>query len=960
LLLSKGNAGESGLLSRFMAWMAAGLPILLMIGFISGSAGAGLGVYLVFSSDLPKIPDLRAYRPKTVSTFFAEDGTVIGVFYKEKRFPVRLDTIPSHVINAFLAAEDARFFSHTGVDLSGALRALVKNVKAGNFAQGGSTITQQVTRNFILSKEKKLSRKIREAILAFRLERTLSKAEILELYLNEIYLGRGAYGVEAAARTYFGKSAPELTVGEAAMLAGFVANPSKYSQARNLETSLKRRDFVLAAMLRSGFIADEQYSAGTKEEPKFRENLPTPYQRVPYFTEAVRQYIVAKYGANRLYNEGLRVWTTCDISLQDTAQASLSKGASSWEKRQGRPAGLVRRLKPAEGRMFLKGQLKDSCAVGDLVQALVMTNHSSEKRKGKQKKTEGALQELVLAFPGDIRFHMELNSSIPYRTNDLLEFRVVEVNGDVVSLEHQSLPSVQGAVVCIDNNTGYVKALVGGLDFERSSFNRAAQALRQPGSAFKPFVYTAALEWADYSPQSLIVDEPIAVVFDPAKPEWTPKNADGRYLGPITLRQALAYSRNVAAVKLLMDVGPENAIRMARKMGIQSPLERNLSLSLGTSEVTPLELTAAYTVFPNMGMRIHPVLVKRVEDRFGNVLEDNTMKPLDVTAGLDCKIEPGFREPTDHFLKDRLAGEVDAGSAHNDLDGTEELVDRRTSERTSASSTGIDSLLSTAFPTRWVARRPSMERVLSPATAYVMLSILRETCISGTAAYVSRMRRKDLAGKTGTTDDCSDAWFIGFNPKYTTGVWIGHDTKTSLGTREYGGTAALPIWVDFMTEALKNEPSNGYPAPPGIVFASAEPIPRNARSENLLEANPDFDRKAETKPLCPVDAEFVTASYQPFNSMDLPAAINFGYETFNGGVRVLSSTGQPVGPSYNVMDGWGNVTSYREKQSGGTDNDDYNSDRHESEIDPSRPRTQERQGLLPWLSNYLRRQGWGP
>ena len=794
--------------------MTAGFPVLFLIAPLSALFGAGLGAYLIFSADLPKIPDLRAYRPKTVSTFYAEDGTVIGVFYKEKRFPIRLDSLPPHVTNAFLAAEDARFFSHPGVDFSGVARALLKNIKAGNFAQGGSTITQQVTRNIILSKEKKLSRKIREAILAFRVEKTFSKKEILELYLNEIYLGKGSYGVEAAARTYFGKSAPELTIAEAAMLAGFVSNPSKYSPARNIETCLKRREFVLTAMLRSGFITDDQYKQSVKEEPKFRENLPTPYQRVPYFTEAARQYIVAKYGANKLYNEGLRVWTTCDVSLQDKAQECIAERSFQLGEEAGQ-AGRPRTQtetcgSPRISQEPAKGFLQCGRCRAGVWSSQIMLH---EKRKGKQKekkdkdKKENTLQELTLALAGDLRFRMELHSAIPYRSNDLLEFRVAEVNGGTLRMEHQSLPPVEGAVVSIDNSTGYVRALVGGLDFERSSFNRAVQAMRQPGSAFKPLVYAAALEWADYSPHTLIVDEPIAVVLDPAKPVWIPKNADGQYLGPVTLRQALAQSRNIAAVKLMMDVGPETTIHMARKMGIGSPLDKNLSLSLGTSEVTPLELTSAYTIFPNMGMKIHPVLIKRVEDRFGNILEDNSMEPLDVAAHLKDEFHSNSGNPSGNFKKESDIDQTEAGSPYPNSGLIEEARNLAVKNRSSDLNSGIESLLSTTFPTRWIARRASMERALSPATAYLMLSMLRETCVSGTAASVSRMRRKDLAGKTGTTDDCTDAWFVGFNSKYTTGVWLGHDTKTSLGKREYGGTAALPVWVNFMTEALADERS---------------------------------------------------------------------------------------------------------------------------------------------------------
>ena len=942
--------------------MTAGFPVLFLVALLSALSGAGLGFYLVFSADLPKIPDLRAYRPKTVSTFYAEDGTVIGVFYKEKRFPIRLSSLPPHVTNAFLAAEDARFFSHQGVDFSGTARALLKNIKAGNFAQGGSTITQQVTRNIILSKEKRLSRKIREAILAFRVERTFSKKEILELYLNEIYLGKGSYGVEAAARAYFGKSAPELTIAEAAMLAGFVSNPSKYAPARNIEACLKRREYVLTAMIRGGFITNDQYEQSAKEEPKFRENLPTPYHRAPYFTEAARQYIITKYGASKLYNEGLRVWTTCDVSLQDKAQEALLKGAFSWENRQGRPTGLVRRLKPSEAREFLKSRPKDSYQAGDVVQAVVITNHASEKRKGKQKdkkdkdKKQSALQDLTLAFAGDLRFRMELHSAIPYRSNDLLEFRVAEVNRENLRLESQSLPPIEGAVVSIENSTGYVRALVGGLDFERSSFNRAVQAMRQPGSAFKPLLYAAALEWSDYSPHTLIVDEPIAVVMDPTKPVWVPKNSDGQYLGPVTLRQALAQSRNIAAVKLMMDVGPENAVRMARKMGIDTPLDKNLSLSLGTSEVTPLELTSAYTIFPNMGMKIHPVLIKRVEDRFGNILEDNSMEPLDVAAHLKDESKSNSETASGNLKKESDTYQSEAGSSYPDSEFTRKIRNLDTKDRPSDLNSGIESLLSSTFPTRWIARRASMERALSPSTAYLMLSMLRETCVSGTAASVSRMKRKDLAGKTGTTDDCTDAWFVGFNSKYTTGVWLGYDTKTSLGKHEYGGAAALPVWVTFMTEALANERPKGYPPPPGIVFAGDGAAPGNIRQENLLEASPDFGRRAETKQMCPVDAEFVTASFHPFSFMEQFSRTNFGYEPFYGGMRLLSPKGEPLDQAYNAPDGWDGSALNRGSLPR-PDNNAGNPDLEESPSDSSPSRSQWDQDLLSWVSNYLRGQG---
>ncbi|MBM3299361.1 MAG: transglycosylase domain-containing protein, partial [Deltaproteobacteria bacterium] len=617
-----------------IVWLGAGVPLLALVGLGAGILGAVIGGYLAFCRDLPDIPDLRAYRPKTVTTFYAEDGTVIGLFYTEKRFPIPLDTIPDHVVHAFLAAEDARFFSHPGVDLIGVIRAVVTNIKTANFAQGASTITQQVTRNFLLSKEKKFKRKIREAILAFRLEKTLTKREILQLYVNEIYFGKGAYGIEAAARTYFGKTTAELSIAEAALLAGVVASPSKFAPHRNLEGSLHRRDLVLDSMLRNAFISEDQRRFAAEETPSFRENLPNTYQRAPHFVEAVRQYIASQYGEDRVYNDGLQVWTTCDLALDNLASQALLKGAKAWEARQQRPPGLVKRLKPAEARMFVEGPDSEAYEPGDIVETLVLSNDTPKKRD-KKKKTEDHFQECTLALAGGAKFQMRLESKVPFRPNDLLQFRVVKTEGTRITLEPEILPPVEGAVVCIENNTGYVRALVGGLDFERSRFNRASQAVRQPGSAFKPFVYTAALEYGLYGPHSIVVDEPIAVIISAHEPEWVPMNSDGSFLGPITLRQALAQSRNVAAVKLIMDVGVEPTIEMARAMGIESRLGKNLSLSLGASEVTPLELTSAYTVFPNMGVRVAPVLVKKVVDRFGKVLEDNTMEPLDISKVAD-------------------------------------------------------------------------------------------------------------------------------------------------------------------------------------------------------------------------------------------------------------------------------------------------------------------------------------
>jgi penicillin-binding protein 1A len=896
--------------------LGAGLPILLICASAAGLFGGVVGSYLAFSADLPKIPDLKRYRPKTVSTFYAEDGTIIGLFYKEKRFPIAIDSIPPHVVNAFLAAEDARFFTHTGIDIFGVFRAIVKNLMAGHFAQGASTITQQVTRNFLLTKEKKTSRKIREAILAYRLEKTLSKRQILELYLNEIYLGNGAYGVEAAARTYFAKTTAELSVADAALLAGLVSSPSRFNPQRNPDGALKRREFVLGGMLRHGFISDDEYKAASAEEVRIRETLPNPYERVPYFTEGVRQYIAAKYGENRLYNEGLQVWTTCDVALQKKASEAILLGVKSWEKRQGRPAGLLRRLKPSEARDFLAVAPDQPHKAGDVIQGLVMTNHTQVPKNSKAKQPHDNVQDCSLALPGNRQFRMQFSCEMRYRPNDLLEFKIVEVDGSKLTLEHNTLPPVEGALVCIENNTGYVRALVGGVDFERSSFNRATQGMRQPGSAFKPLIYAAALEWNHYSPNTLVVDDPIAVALDPRAPEWLPMNSDGQFQGPMTVRQALAHSRNIAAVKLLMDVGGESAVQMARNLGIRSSLGTNLSLSLGSYEVTPLELTAAYTVFPNLGIRVNPVLVKKVVDRFGNVLEDNSAQPLDPGARMieDAAHDNPLPNPPGEQLDNE--GEQERGGSGL----VDEMRNLATENRTAAPDTSVEKLLADTFPPA-VSFRNDMVRVLSPQTSYLMLSMLRDVCKSGTAAAVSKLRRRDLSGKTGTTDDCTDAWFVGFNPKFTTGVWIGYDAKAPLGRREYGATAALPVWMDFMKEALRDHPVSGYPVPLGIVFAADAP----SRLEALLEAEPDRAPDPYTKQISPVDATFTPDPRQPVFGADRPLElVQASAAPYPDTIRILSSTGETLGYGVYTRDQKGKVTVYaRYPSNGGEPQDEH-------------------------------------
>ena len=524
--------------------------------------------------------------------------------------------------------------------------------------------------------------------------------------------------------------------------------------------------------------------------------------------------------------------------------------------------------------------------LGDLVQGLVIEAPEHKKRKGK-KNQEPVSSEHVVALRGALKFSMKLPTGSTYRINDLLEFQVVEDDSKNVSLKQITSPPIQGALVCIENRTGYVMALVGGLDFDTSSFNRATQAMRQPGSAFKPVVYSAALEWAGYSPNTLVVDEPIAVLIDQREPEWVPANSDGGFIGATNLTNALAMSRNVVAIKLLMDVGLETTINAARNMGIRSPLGRNLSLGLGSSEVTPLELTAAYTVFPNMGMRISPVMIKKVVDRFGNVSEDNT-QPL---INADQNIDPAptwmssYQGPHNQSVHDPDEEEDERDVPNN------KQVDNNNVIESQSPGLKLESVLTQSFPNSKGPDVRVMERAISPQTAFLMVQMLSQACVSGTASNVAKLRRNDLAGKTGTTDDCADAWFIGFNPTYTTGVWMGFDSKLSLGKREYGGVAALPVWMDFMGELLKGNPSEQYTAPPGLAYRGKENERQDGYGRKSGSSDADFDPRFGAKTYCPVDAPHFMYSGDT-NSMQQPWSMGYPQTyMYQGGIRVSLSHG---------------------------------------------------------------------
>jgi penicillin-binding protein 1A len=777
------------------------VPLVLLWAVPFFIAGAGLGAYVVFSSDLPEIPGLATYQPRTVSTFFSDDGTVIGIFYKQKRFVVDLAQMPTHVIDAFLAAEDARFYEHKGVDWMGISRAVVRNLKAGRIVQGGSTISMQVTRNFLLTRERSFSRKIREIILAQRLEKVWGKEKILHIYLNEIYLGEGNYGVEAASRGYFDKPVEHLNLAEAALIAGLVASPARFNPFKSEELARHRQLIVLGRMLKGGFITEELYNQAKEQKVVIRREVPRPFDLVPDFAEAVRRYVIKKYGEEKLYNEGLKVFTTCRIDYQKKAQEAMQKGLGEIKSRQKHLA-ILRSVPPVQIPELLERRSTPNLNQEKIYQGVVI----KVSRKNKDTELQVALSKKL---KGVVRLQ-DASASV-YKVGHVLALRFENFVDETPLFTLDDNPQLQGAMVCIENRTGYVKALIGGISGENFKFNRALQAKRQPGSAFKPLIYSMALESKSYSPATIIVDEPIVVDLEKEDEEWEPRNSGGDFLGPLSFRRALELSRNICTIKILMDVGFDPVIETAGKMGITSPLGRNLSLSLGTSELSLFELTSAYTVFPNSGVHVEPVLVKRIEDRLGNVLEDDSEIPM-----LEASEIPHPR-PREEF-KDQVSQTMFAGRSNDDEEepSVKELGEAGAREQKKQPNDpnrkkGIEE------PTESSASR--VRAVMSPQTAYIMTSLLQGGVRQGTGSRVSQyLKRRDLAGKTGTTNNSEDAWFIGFNPDYTAGVWVGFDEKRPVGKREEGGRAALPIWGYFMKGILENRPQKDFPIPPDISF----------------------------------------------------------------------------------------------------------------------------------------------
>jgi penicillin-binding protein 1A len=784
--------------------------ILLALGGLA-ALGALVGGFLFYTNFLRDLPDLRTledYRPWLTSRVLDREGRLIGEFYDERRFLVSLDEIPRHAVMAFVAAEDDTFYEHQGLDYQAILRAAWKNLAAGGeIRQGGSTITQQVAKSLLLSPERRYTRKVKDMLLARRIEQQLTKDEILYLYLNQIYFGRGAYGIGEAARSYFGIVPAELTISQSALLAGLPKAPSAYSPHRNPEAAERRRQYVLRRMYEEGYLNESGYEEAVAAPPGLAE-APEAENLVAaaYFVEEVRRALFESLGGERVRRDGLVVETTLDLDTQLSAVGALRRGLEALDHRQGY-RGPLRRVPPKDVGQALAGLAEENGLLAvEGEEAVPLTLPADRPLLGVVTAVDPKSDTAEVAFaPGltgrvslkDVNWAREPDPSrYPYSMRNIESIFQV---GDVARFDapasgasdgavrkdparlllHQE-PEVEGALFATELETGDVLALVGGYDFERSEFDRVTQARRQPGSAFKPIIYGAAMAHG-WTPASIVVDRPLVYEDPESGFTWRPGNYKGVFHGKLTLRQALARSVNNATIHLLNELGVDNAMEFARRVGIESPMDRNLSLALGASSVSLLELVRAYTVFPNEGRLVEPRFVLRVLDRDGNALLENLM--LGAAPVPEEEAEPGTQP---------LVPEASAPPERRRLEA--------------------DDLF-----------EPPEGRVLSPVHAYLGTDLLRAVVTEkkGTGK-TARVLKRTVAGKTGTTNEQGDAWFVGFSPDVASGVWVGFDERRVLGRRETGGGAALPIWIDFMRSALAGRPDRDFAVPEGIVFARVE------------------------------------------------------------------------------------------------------------------------------------------
>jgi penicillin-binding protein 1A len=781
---------------KLLGTFVASLLILALIG----AAGA---LYLLhrYGRDLPDYRQLAHYQPPTVTRIYAGDGRLMAEYAREKRIFVPVEAIPKRVIQAFLAAEDKNFYSHPGIDPLGILRAALTDLwhlGDNRRPEGASTITQQVAKNFLLSNEVSLSRKIKEALLAFRIERAFTKDQILELYLNEIYLGLGSYGVAAAALNYFDKSLDELTIAEAAFLGGLPKAPSWYNPKRRPEAAKARRDWVIGRMRDLGFIDRADAEHALAEPLVLRHRAPTEIVKAKYFTEEVRRQLVEEHGEAFLYQGGLAIRTTLSPPLQAIARRALRDGLIAYDRRHGW-RGAKSHLASTENWPQQLTALDHSDGLDSWRLAVVLETNAEGATLGLEDGSKGLLplSEMTWARreinenqrgpevtaadqvvqPGDVIWVEPLPGQ--KRAAAAPDVAVATPgNADPLRYALRQSPEIEGAVVALDPHTGRVLAMSGGFNYAESVFNRATQALRQPGSAIKPFVYLAGLE-NGMTPSTILLDAPIVVDQGPGLGKWKPANYSGHFYGPSTLRLGLEKSRNLMTVRLAQATGMDNVVEMVHRFGIDRGMNDNLASALGAGDVDLLTLTSAYASLVNGGKRVVPALIERIQDRHGKTIMRRDNRPCPGCEGVTWDDQP-----------------------------TPVLADQR-------------------------------EQIISPARAFQMVNLLEGVVQRGTGVR-ARVLHKPVAGKTGTSNDSRDAWFIGFTPDLVVGVYVGFDQPKSLGKHEQGASAALPIFIEIMQKALADKPATPFRVPPGVrlvrIDADTGLLPGPDTKKVILEA----------------------------------------------------------------------------------------------------------------------------
>ncbi len=751
------------LLVRFFGFLFAAGTVVFLVGI-----AAAAGLFWHFSKDLPDYSQLQDYEPPVMTRIHASDGALLAEYARERRLYLPIQAVPKLVTNAFVAAEDKNFYEHGGLDFGGIIRAgwvYVQNYGSNRRPQGASTITQQVAKNFLLTNEVSLNRKIKEVLLALRIERAYSKDKIIELYLNEIYLGLGAYGIAAASLLYFDKSVHELTIAEAAYLAGLPKGPNNYNPFRQRDRAIERRNYVIDRMVEDQYVTFQE-GEKAKKDPLNVTPHPTGAHMfaAEYFAEEVRREIYERYGEKKLYEGGLSIRTTLDPKFQVMARKALTDGLVRFDEAQGWRGPLAKIDISGDWGAKL-AEVKSLADIAPWRLAVVLESSDQAARIGLQPLREPAgtisreRQVGIFALDG-----VKWAKPASERAKGGPKVGQILQAGDVVYAEPigkdsgqfrlRQIPEVSGAMVVMDPWTGRVLALAGGFSYDQSQFNRATQALRQPGSAFKPFVYAAALD-NGYTPSTVVLDAPIEIDQGPGMAAWRPENYEGKYYGPQTLRFGLEHSRNVMTVRLAQDVGMPLIGEYAKRFGVYDDLPPYLSFALGAGETTVLRMTAAYSMFANGGKRIKPTLIDRIQDRYGH-----TIYRHDERECRGCDAEQWKKQPEPV------------------------LVDRR-------------------------------EQVLDPMTAFQVTWMLKGVVERGTATVVQEVG-KPVAGKTGTTNDEKDAWFIGYTPDLTVGVYIGYDKPRHLARGATGGHLAAPIVKDFLKVALADKPGVDFSPPAGI------------------------------------------------------------------------------------------------------------------------------------------------